>query len=121
MKKNANKAPGQRQLKVSEAIRSALAKIFLEEDFYGSCLQGISITISEVRIGSDLKHAIVFVLPLGGKVPEGFLEALRDLVPQLRHKIGPFLKLRYTPNLSFRIDDSFEYANKINTILSKIQ
>ncbi len=115
-----NAGPSQRCLRVSETIRSALANIFLQEGFYGSVLQGMSITVSEVRISPDLKNALVFVLPLGGKIPEGFLAAMEAMTPHFRHMLAGKIDLRVVPRLQFKIDESFEYANKINTLLSNI-
>ncbi len=114
------KEPSQRQLRVGEAVRSALAQVFLEENFYGTSMQGISITVSEARVSPDLKNVTVFVLPLGGKAPADFIHQLNDKVPYFRHVIGKKLALRYTPHLVFVRDDSFDEAHKIHSLLDKI-
>lgn len=115
------KGPTQRQLQVGEAVRSVLARQMLEEDFYGTLLQGVSITVSEVRISPDLKNATAYVVPLGGKAPEGFLKALNELAPKFRYVIGKTVNLRYTPRVLFRLDDSFEEAEKIHSLLENLE
>ncbi len=114
------KGPGQRQLRVAETIRAILSRAFLQESFYGSVLQGISITVSEVRISPDLKNATAYVVPLGIVPPDGFLEGLNERAPQFRYMVGKELVLRHVPMIIFRLDDSFEQAKKINDILDKI-
>lgn len=114
-------APSQRQLRIGEEIRHTLSKIFLEEDFVGSDLEGVSITVSEVRISPDLKNATVFVSPLGGKAPENFIKLLNTIAPQLQHILGKSLKLRYIPKLFFKFDDSFEKAHKMEMLFESVK
>lgn len=112
--------PSQRQLRVAETIRGILSRTFLQESFYGSSLQGVSITVSEVRISPDLKNATAFVAPLGGNIPQGFLATLNERAPHFRYAVGKELTLRHVPAIIFRLDDSFEQAKKINDLLDKV-
>tara|TARA_B100001564_G_scaffold349428_1_gene352543 strand:+ start:412 stop:780 length:369 start_codon:yes stop_codon:yes gene_type:complete len=113
-----SKIPSQRQLRVAEAVRGILSQLLLQTDFYDSPLAGLSITVSEVRISPDLKNASVFVLPLGGEVPEGFVDALAQIAPSLRHEVGIRAKLRYTPMLTFKLDESFANAARVESLLN---
>lgn len=72
-----------------------------------------SITVTEVRCSPDLKNATAFVMPLGGEASAEVLVALKRAAPYLRREIGKKLQLRYTPNLSFQADYSFEEAARI--------
>ncbi len=112
-----NLEPSQRQLRVGEEIRHALSSIFLQESFYEPELAGISITVSEVRVSPDLRNATVFVSPLGGNAPTGFLDCLNNVSPQIRFYLGKKIQMRFLPQLYFKLDNSYEYAKKINELL----
>lgn len=111
-------APTQRQLRVGEELRHALASIFLQEDFHEPGISGISITVSEVRVSADLRNATVFVLPLGGKAPVDFLKTLEVITPKVRYYLSKKVSMRFLPLLYFKMDKSYEYAEKISTLLS---
>ncbi len=115
-----HKAPTQRQLKVSEELRHSLSGIFRQGSFYEPALSGISITVSEIRISPDLKNATVYVSPLGGQAPEGFLETLNEIAPQLRYELTRQVNLRFSPKLFFKMDNSFAVASNIDAILDQI-
>lgn len=110
---------GQRQLRVGEEIRHALSNIFLRGELHEPELREASITVSEVKISPDLKNATAYVMPLGGGNREAIIAALRELAPNLRMMIGNKIHLKYTPRLSFRLDDSFDEAHRINSLLQK--
>ena len=116
---NFSKMPSQRQLRVGEEVRHALSSIFMQGTIYEPELVGVSITVPEVRISPDLRNATAFVFPLAGKAPEGFIEALNRIAPQIAHQVIKRTKLRYAPRISFKIDDSFENANNIENIISQ--
>lgn len=115
------KAPGQRQLRVGEELRHALADILLRGECHDPRLDGASITVSEVRIGPDLKHATVYVMPLAGANKEALLEVLNAIAPHLRSLLGRKVILRYTPKLYFRLDESFDAASHIDALLKSPQ
>jgi len=110
---------GQRPLRVGEEIRHAIADILLRGEVHSIELLGSSITISEVRVSPDLKNATVFFMPLGGENKEEKLEALKNAAPEIRHLVSKRMKLRYTPKLYFSLDNSFEEAERINTLLKQ--
>ena len=119
-KHHAKEGPTQRQLRVAEAIRGIISKALLYESFYGSNLEGVSITVSEVRISPDLKNATAYVVALGGNAPKDFVTTLNERAPQFRYAIGRELNLRNTPMILFRPDESFEQAKKIHDLLEHI-
>jgi ribosome-binding factor A len=109
--------PSQRQLRVAEEIRHVLAEIFLRTEFHDKDLAKAHLTISEVRMSPDLKHAAVFVSRLGNKDISPLLPALARVSPFLRSQIAPKLGLRVTPDLKFLQDAALEQATKINNLL----
>jgi ribosome-binding factor A len=113
------KGPSQRQLRVGEEIRHVLADLFLRTEFHDKVLTREHITISEVRMSPDLKHAVVFATVLGQKDITPLLPALRRVAPFLRAQIAPRLGLRVTPELKFVADEALEEATKINKLLHK--
>jgi len=115
-----NKMPSQRQLRVGEEIRHALSSIFMQGTIYEPELVGISITVPEVRISPDLRNATAFVFPLAGKAPEGFVDALNRIAPQITHQVLKRAKLRHAPKINFKIDDSFENAHNIENIILEV-
>lgn len=109
--------PSQRQLRVGEELRHALAAILMRDELHDPDLAGVSITVSEVRPSPDMKHATVFVTTLNGAGMDTVLPALRRAAPFLRGQVARAVRLRYTPQLSFQADTSFDYAQKINTLM----
>ena len=117
MSKRAQKPAGQRQLRVGEELRHALANVFERGTLRDPALSGVSVTVTEVRVSPDLRNATVFIMPLGGDDLEGVVEALGRAKPFLRGEIARSVKLRYAPNLSFKADDTFGQASLIDDLL----
>ncbi|WP_188259758.1 30S ribosome-binding factor RbfA [Azospirillum tabaci] len=113
----AGKPPSQRQLRVGEEIRHALAELFRRGDFHDPELAELNVTVTEVRISPDLRNATAFVTPLGGGPMDETLSALRRAAPFLRGQIARAINLRHAPTLSFEADTSFDYAGRIDAIL----
>jgi ribosome-binding factor A len=111
------KGPSQRQLRVAEEIRHLLAGILMRGELRDPALQGVSVTVTEVRISPDLKHATAFCMPLGGGHTAEVLAALNRGRGYLRGQVGHQLTLRYTPELHFAEDQSFAEAQKIEQLL----
>jgi ribosome-binding factor A len=111
------KAPDQRLLRVGEELRHALAAIFERGEVRDPGLAAISVTVSEVRVTPDLRNAVVFVAPFGGGEPDAMLMALTRARPFLRRRLASLVRLKYTPDLSFRLDQSFDQANRIDALL----
>ncbi|MBP2295859.1 30S ribosome-binding factor RbfA [Azospirillum rugosum] len=113
----AGKPPSQRQLRVGEELRHALAELLQRGDFHDPELADLNVTVTEVRISPDLRNATAFVTPLGGGHMDETLAALRRAGPFLRGQIARAINLRYAPTLSFEADTSFDYASHIDNIL----
>ena len=111
----------QRQLKVGEEIRHLISNALLRESFYEEHIKNNNITVTEVDVSADLKNAKVFVMPLGGKKKDDVLDSLNKVSGRIKKLISNNLSLRQTPKLIFKIDETFEYANKIHHILEKIK
>jgi ribosome-binding factor A len=109
--------PSQRQLRVGEEIRHVLADILLRTEFHDKELSKAKLTISEVRMSPDLKHAAVFCTRLGNQDVTSLLPALKRISPFLRAQIAPKLGLRVVPDLKFLADAALEQATKINLLL----
>lgn len=112
-----NKAPSQRQLKAGELIRRALAEIIAREHLRDPDLEGVSITISEVRASPDLKHAIVFAAPLGGGDTGKVIAALNRAKRFLRGRLGKEMEMKSTPALKFMADTTFDTATAMQELL----
>ena len=109
--------PSQRQLRVGEEIRHSLSDVLLRPEFHDPELAKAHLTVSEVRMSPDLKHALVFATVLGHKDIRPLLPALKRVAPFLRAQIAPRLGLRVTPELKFVADEAMDEATKINQIL----
>lgn len=100
--------PSQRQLRVGEVLRRALSEVLARGDLHDPDLAGLSITVSEVRTSPDLKIATVYVVPLGGKQADGVVGALARHKGELRRQMSKGLNLKFTPDLRFVLDDTFD-------------
>ena len=114
-----NRAPSQRQLKTGELIRRALADIIARENMRDPDLQGVSVTISEVRASPDLKHAIVYAAPLGGGDAQAMIDALNRAKRFLRGRLGKEMEMKSTPALKFVADESFDAATDMQKLLNR--
>jgi len=112
------RAPSQRQLKAGELIRRALADIIAREHLRDPDLEGITVTISEVRTSPDLKHAIVYATPLGGGNNEKMVAGLNRCARFLRGKLGHYMEMKSTPALKFVADISFDAATDMNRLFN---
>jgi ribosome-binding factor A len=112
-------SPTQRQLRVAEEIRHVLAGVFSRREFRDPELAKADITVSEVRLSPDLKHATAFISRLGRTDVEALLPALKRAAPWLRGQVAHALPLRYTPELSFQPDHALDYATKINQLMQR--
>ncbi|HTJ90463.1 MAG TPA: 30S ribosome-binding factor RbfA [Acidocella sp.] len=113
------KGPSQRQLRVGEEIRHALAEILLRTEFHDPALARAHLTISEVRMSPDLKHALIFITRLGNQDVRPLLPALARVAPFLRGQLAPKLGLRVTPEIKFSADDALDEATRINRLLHR--
>lgn len=110
--------PSQRQLRAAELVRHALVEIIAREDLRDPDLQGASITIGEVRASPDLKHMTAFVSALGPGDPHRIAAGLSRCAGFLRSRLGKSIELRYTPELHFIADVSYDEARHIDELLA---
>ena len=115
--KKRDAGPSQRQLRVAEEIRHVLAGLFERRDFRDPELAEALLTVTEVRMSPDLKHATVFVARLGRSDVDALLPVLKRAAPFLRGQVAHALQLRFAPDLSFQPDHALEYATKIDRLL----
>lgn len=111
--------PSQRQLRVGELIRRTLSDVLARGDVHDPDLNRISITVGEVRTSTDLKVATAFVLPLGGGDAELALSALRRNRYELRRLVAKNLTLKFSPELRFQIDDTFDRMDDTRRLFSQ--
>jgi ribosome-binding factor A len=110
--------PSQRQLRVGEALRHALAEILTRQDIRDPDLEGVSVTITQVKPSPDMRYATVYCEPLGGGHAREVIAALNRHKGFLRGEMGRHLTMKFTPDLRFVEDQSFAEAQKIETILN---
>ena len=115
------KGPSQRQLRAGELVRHALVEVLREEEVNDPALAGVSVTVAEVRLSPDLRHATVFVQPLGGGDAPGVVAGLNRHSKFLRGRLGHHIELKFTPDLRFMVDESFEAARKMDAIFASEQ
>lgn len=112
-----DKSPSARPLRVGEEIRHTLAEILMRGEAHIAEIDGVSITVSEVRVSPDLKNASVYITTLGGLKLEETFEALVANAPRLRAEVSRKVTLKYMPKLNFKLDRSFDEAGRINVLL----
>lgn len=111
--------PSQRQLRVGELIRRTLSDVLNRGDIHDPELNRMSITVGEVRTSPDLRVATAFVMPLGGQGRDEALEALRRNKGELRRAVNKGLTLKFSPELRFVIDESFDQMDETRRLLNQ--
>jgi ribosome-binding factor A len=116
--KNSSAAGGsQRQLRVGELVRHAIADILSQGSVHDPDLEGHIITVPEVRMSPDLKLATVYVMPLGGRDSAKVIEALARNKKFLRGEVARRVNLKFAPDIRFRVDERFDEAERIEKLL----
>jgi ribosome-binding factor A len=112
----------QRQLRVGEELKHAIVETLQRGRFHDAALIDASrdVTVTEVRISPDLKHATAFVVALGGADMLDLLPALNESASYFQKEIGRKVRLKFTPKIRFAVDDSFDNADRIGSILRDI-
>ena len=116
-KKSSASGGSQRQLRVGEVVRHAVADILSQGSVHDPELEGHIITVPEVRMSPDLKLATVYVMPLGGRDTEIVLAALERNKKFLRGEVARRVNLKFAPDLRFRVDERFDEAERIEKLL----
>ena len=114
----AGAGPSQRQLRVGEGLRHELADLLLRGELHDPLIADSRLTVAEVRVTPDLRHAVVYVTELGGELRAELRRALERAAPRLRGELARRLHLKYAPELSFRADPSFGEAARIEALLA---
>lgn len=112
------KTPKHRQLRMGEEVRHVLSTLFLRAKFPEPGLP-TTVTITQVQLSPDLQNATVFIMPLGGLYREEVLAYLKEHSGYIRHQLGKELKSKFTPALRFRLDESFDQAERIEKLLKE--
>ena len=107
----------QRQLRVGEEVRHALARLLRPGALHDPALFDANVTVTEVQLSPDLRNATAFVMPLGGANAADIIAGLRRSAPYLRSQLGKLVRLRRVPNLSFALDGAFDSADRIAAVL----
>ncbi len=114
---NTSKPLSQRQLKVGETLKKIIANLFIKDQIVLPSISTRNITISEVRISPDLRHARVYFVPLSGNEPEVDLKILNQFSYEVKKRVKTAWTAKFLPNLKFVLDQSFDYAEKIEKII----
>jgi ribosome-binding factor A len=109
--------PSQRQQRVAELVRHALAEVLQRGDIQDDVLTAHVITIPEVRMSPDLRLATAYVMPLGGRDERPVLEALMRNRKALRAEVAHRVNLKFAPDLRFLRDETFDEASRIDALL----
>lgn len=122
MKSQGKKEPSQRQLRVGEQIRHTLSSAFMRGDVFAKELQGVSITVSQVSVSPDMRHALAYVMPLGGgdaESKQAIVAALNEESKHLSHLVAKQSTSKYSPRVRFTLDDTYDNASHIDALLRK--
>jgi ribosome-binding factor A len=116
-KKHSSAGGSQRQLRVGETIRHAVAEILVHGRVHDADLEGHVVTVPEVRMSPDLKLATIYVMPLGGRDTDVVIAALERNKKFLRGEVARRVNLKFAPDIRFRVDDRFDEAERIEKLL----
>ena len=118
MSRFASGGPSQRQLRIGEQVRHALADVIQRGEVRDDVIEGTVISISEVRMSPDLKIATAFVSPLGAKDDQAVIKALAKNAKFIRGRVsGALRQMKYMPEFRFRLDTSYDNFAKIDALL----
>ena len=109
--------PSVRVLRVGEEVRHALSAVLMRGEVHDPVLQSHVVSVTEVRMSPDLRHATAFVKPLLGKDEEAVLKALRTNTAYLQREVAKSVKLKFAPRLKFLADESFDEGSHIDALL----
>jgi ribosome-binding factor A len=110
---------GPRPLRVGEEMRHALSDILTRGEVRDPAVRDATVTVSEVRLSGDLRNAVAYVMPLGGRNAEAVLAGLSRAAPWLRGEVARRMGLKFAPNIEFRLDTSFDEAARITEAIQR--
>jgi ribosome-binding factor A len=111
--------PSQRQLRVGEELRHALAHLLERGALHDPALHDVTVTVTEVRVSPDLKNATAYVMPLGGGHAPEVVSALKRSAAYIRGALARAVQLRHAPQIGFALDTSFDHASRIDALLHR--
>jgi ribosome-binding factor A len=117
MKTSDNPEKSVRTLRVGEQVRHILSEILQRGDVHDEVLASHLVSVTEVRMSPDLRHATVFVKPLLGRDEEAVLKALRTNTAYLQREVAHRIKMKYAAKLKFLADESFDEGSHIDALL----
>ena len=122
-KHHREQAPGgsQRQLRVGELVRHAIAEMLARGDVHDPIIEGHLITVPEVRMSPDLRLATIYVMPMGGRDANAVVAAFDKHKKYLRAEIAHRVNLKFAPDIRFRVDERFDEAERIDRLLRSPQ
>ena len=115
--RDSSQGVSQRQLRVGELVRHALAEMLMRGDVHDPVIEGHIITIPEVRVTADLRLATIYVMPMGGRDSDQVVAAFERHKKYLRAEIAHRINLKFAPDIRFRVDDRFAEAERIDKLL----
>lgn len=107
-----------RLLKVGEQVRHVIAELLTRQEVHDEVLTAHSVSVTEVRMSPDLRHAAVYVKPLLGAHEDEVMKALRTNTAYFQREVASKLKLKYAAKIKFLPDESFDEASRIDALLS---
>jgi ribosome-binding factor A len=107
----------QRQLRVGELVRHAIAEMLARGDVHDPVIEGHLITVPEVRMSPDLRLATIYVMPMGGRDANAVVAAFDKHKKYLRAEIAHRINLKFAPDIRFRVDERFDEAERIDRLL----
>ena len=107
------------QLRVGELVKQNLCQIFLRNEAKIPSLNTKLVTVTEVRMSSDLKSARAYVIPLGGKETKRTVNTLTEFSHLVRKALSKKLDIKFLPKLHFVGDESFDYAERIEKLIKE--
>ncbi len=118
-RKQPSKTASKRQLRVGEQLRHILAEVLAEGNIHDPDVAGSSVTVTEVQPSPDMRNATAYVIPLGGVNEDAIIAGLNRSAGFIQGEMGRQLSMKFTPRLTFRKDESFDYSSHIDALLRK--
>ena len=119
---SARKTPsgsGPRPLRVGEEMRHALSDMLMRGEVRDPAVRETTVTVSEVRVSGDLRRAVAYVMPLGGRNADAVLAGLTRATSWLRGEVARRMRLKFAPDIEFRLDTSFDQAERIAAAIQR--
>jgi ribosome-binding factor A len=112
--------PTNRQLRVSELVRQEIATIFMKAEVYHPALDGLYLTVIDVKTSADLKLSTIFIHPVRADVDDQLAYVLNFLAPEYRKKLSNKLQLRYVPEIKFAVDKNIDDKIRMEKLIQKL-